>query len=424
MKNIYLFLVSLSCVLLLPFSGLAQFNALPGHVYKFVNHANGQVLEMSGPGLYIEDYDASLAVYTGRANQQWLIAPSTNSRYKITNRNSNLVLALRYYSNASYGGEYLTVPANQQVFTGSIRQEWAIIPVANSSSFILTNHADVYGKLVNLPSGLLSHSRAAAVEDGEKWDIVDVSENPASGVFTLQTRNNNKVLGHNSDNDQVRQVDGMGTANQQWIFSPYLPSPYLYAGQLSIIDRYSRQVLQVNGTGNNSYVTAANNNGGANQQWTLRDIYDSHVLTVAEATDGRTFKIYSYSSQKVLGIQDGSQDEGRLATVYDDLGRLWQQWHIPTNTITANRGPSAATAPSAAGDVLTLYPNPVRDVLFVALPGTATPTAVRIIDARGRAVTAHCKDGGRLDVADLAAGTYSIIVSVGKTEYHQKFVKE
>ncbi|GGF00961.1 M4 family metallopeptidase [Hymenobacter cavernae] len=72
-----------------------------------------------------------------------------------------------------------------------------------------------------------------------------------------------------------------------------------------------------------------------------------------------------------------------------------------------------------------VYPNPATDVLRLALPDNAEVKSVKLFDVRGAAVKGATYDGnGQLNVAGLASGLYTLTVSDGQKEFHQRFVKQ
>ena len=64
---------------------------------------------------------------------------------------------------------------------------------------------------------------------------------------------------------------------------------------------------------------------------------------------------------------------------------------------------------------LTLYPNPVRDVLTVEVAGVVSVERVRLLDVAGRVVRVLAQAGAsgsvQLDVSGLAAGYYFVEVA-------------
>jgi len=81
--------------------------------------------------------------------------------------------------------------------------------------------------------------------------------------------------------------------------------------------------------------------------------------------------------------------------LYDEGGA-----YIPT---TGSYDCSTAVAEASAEQALTLYPNPVADVLYLS----ATARTVRVYDIYGIEV-AHATDTDRIDVANLPAGVYTV----------------
>ena len=79
-------------------------------------------------------------------------------------------------------------------------------------------------------------------------------------------------------------------------------------------------------------------------------------------------------------------------------------------------------------NAIIVFPNPVKDKLFIRLDGTAGPTEISIADARGSVLkrlqllagTAYAT----VDTADLPAGVYSISLQSGKLKSTQQFIKQ
>ena len=251
------------------------------------------------------------------------------------------------------------------------------------------------------------------------WDIIDVSKNTPSQVFTLQTNHNAQYLTLDRSNNQIRQFSGDGSiAVQQWTLEQDpLASPNVFR----IINRSTGQVIRANGDGISavSATTPGGRGGNTVQHWTARDITDSHILTIAEATDGRAFQLYNQYANKVLEIENGNNYEGGLAYVNFYRGSPWQQWHVANKT--ANR-----TAPDAVDEpVLSLYPNPAYNELTVSLPSAVTPTMISVVDQiTGQTIKVQQQGNGKIDVSSLIPGVYVLKTSDGQHVYQQKFVKQ
>ena len=84
----------------------------------------------------------------------------------------------------------------------------------------------------------------------------------------------------------------------------------------------------------------------------------------------------------------------------------WKVQYYKNNsdiTTTGSYDCSSYAAATAAEPALTLYPNPVADVLYLS----ATARSIRIYDMYGTEV-AHATDTDRIDVASLPAGVYTV----------------
>ena len=130
---------------------------------------------------------------------------------------------------------------------------------------------------------------------------------------------------------------------------------------------------------------------------TLDDIYCS----LPDRT-GTTFvkiqPVYNSSSSNLATV---------LATnAANATAKNWKVQYYKNNsdiTTTGSYDCSTAVAEAAAEQALTLYPNPVADVLYLS----ATARTVRIYNVYGIEV-AHAADTDRIDVANLPAGVYTV----------------
>ncbi|MBK8226483.1 MAG: T9SS type A sorting domain-containing protein [Flavobacteriales bacterium] len=82
-------------------------------------------------------------------------------------------------------------------------------------------------------------------------------------------------------------------------------------------------------------------------------------------------------------------------------------------------GVSHAVAP-----VLTVFPNPAEDRVFIGLPGMASPMGLEVVDAMGRAVLRERLSSNgtlQLDVSSLAPGSYAVKLEGGS---YSRFTKQ
>ena len=168
--------------------------------------------------------------------------------------------------------------------------------------------------------------------------------------------------------------------------------------QLEILDCYSNQLTSLNVSKNtqlrglfcygNNFSTAA-----------LDDIFCA--LPVRQASDNaRIQPIFNSSSPNHATV---------LATnAANATAKNWKVQYYNDNTdipTTTGKHKCSATdiAEAAAEPALTLYPNPVADVLYLS----ATARTVRIYDMYGTEV-AHATDTDRVEVSHLPAGIYTV----------------
>ncbi len=86
----------------------------------------------------------------------------------------------------------------------------------------------------------------------------------------------------------------------------------------------------------------------------------------------------------------------------------------------------AIAAPSV--NAITIFPNPVKDKLFIRLAGVPAETDITIADAKGTTVkTLQLKAGttdASVNTTVLPAGVYSIFIQSGKLKNTQQFIKQ
>ena len=79
-------------------------------------------------------------------------------------------------------------------------------------------------------------------------------------------------------------------------------------------------------------------------------------------------------------------------------------------------------------NAIAVFPNPVKDLLFIRMAGVYAPTEVIICDAKGRCVKkVQVKAGttaASVNTADLPAGVYSISLQLGEIKNIQQFIKQ
>ena len=158
--------------------------------------------------------------------------------------------------------------------------------------------------------------------------------------------------------------------------------------KLSYLDISKNTKLKILYCNGNDFTTAA-----------LDDIYCSLPDRTSE-TNGVIQPVYNSSS---------SYNDTVLATnAQNAIAKNWKvQYYDDGNDIPATTGsyvcPATDIADATAEPSLTLYPNPVADVLYLS----ATARTIRVYNIYGIEV-AHATDTNRIDVANLPAGIYTV----------------
>lgn len=97
------------------------------------------------------------------------------------------------------------------------------------------------------------------------------------------------------------------------------------------------------------------------------------------------------------------------------------QWNIGTT----DRCLVANVAEQTDDRTLLLFPNPAADELNIGLSAPLTPgSTFRIVNAHGQTCATGSLGSGRVDVSNLAAGVYTLLVQTGNGSYVASFVKE
>lgn len=95
---------------------------------------------------------------------------------------------------------------------------------------------------------------------------------------------------------------------------------------------------------------------------------------------------------------------------------------VATNTLLGNEKFTAL-----GQDLVSIYPNPAQNVLNLKVDGSASISAVQIVDLNGRQVLAKTFNNvsdAQIDVNELATGMYLINVTSGDQSITKKFMKQ
>ena len=203
-----------------------------------------------------------------------------------------------------------------------------------------------------------------------------------NNLSSLDVSNNTQLTGLDCSYNQLTALDVSNNTQLTWLSCE--------SNQLSNLDVSKNTLLTELYCWGNKFSTAA-----------LDDIYCA--LPVRQASDNaKILPIYSSSSSDTAIVaatnaQNAISKNWKVQYYYDDTD-------IPATTGTYECGtPHTDIAEAAAEPQLTLYPNPVADVLYLS----ATARTIRVYDTYGIEV-AHATDTDRIDVAHLPTGVYTV----------------
>lgn len=369
------------------------------------------------------------------ANQEWNIMATGTGVYKIVNRNSSQALEI---GGSSWNMEQPGSVAHQWTDWGGKNQQWLFQPVYGSNVYFTITNANSGqvleiggGAPINVQPGAIANQWPYAGKDfyEQQWELVPVNMQTSTrfpGVYTIKNVNSQKLLeigGASTDpGATVNQWSDAETANQQWTLVE------TSSGIFKIVNRNSGLVLRIGLSGN-----VANQGwytGALNEQWYVNEI-----------TPG-IFKITNLSSSsQLLEIQGAYKFDGATVDVWPYGGGTNQQWiltQISQNRVAGQTGNDKNQQSELSKNMVTgadhqvevapklsLFPNPASTVLNLSLSGKTKFALVKVSDIRGAVIlTMRYPSSNQLDISSLSAGVYLLMVSDGKRDYHQKFIKQ
>ena len=173
--------------------------------------------------------------------------------------------------------------------------------------------------------------------------------------------------------------------------------------------------------------------GNANQQYTSYIDLTSSNLTITQGD------FYAGIVQTV-GYAGTAVDNVPNTTVA--INRQWEmfhpfsadQWQTLASEVIINGqfGITAFLTPTVTGqeeianDMINVFPNPVKDLIYVQLPLVPENTTAKIYDTMGKLVVEHIisEVETKIDMSTLAKGVYIVQINTGKNCFTRKVVKE
>ena len=275
---------------------------------------------------------------------------------------------VQYYKNNS------DIPATSGTYT---------CPQPNMSRYITLTVADVAAIKLDLkaaaagtPVRIVSGSNMRNITVGNGW--IGTATYTADGTTMI-------VYG------DITSFDCSGNEANLTALDPshntQLEGLYCYFNQLSRLDISNNTELTMLACNDNKFTTAA-----------LNDIYCA-LPDRTGTTNGVIQPVYSDTSSNNAIV---------LATnKANAIDKNWRVQYSSNDTDIPTTGsyicPVTDIVGSTAEPALTLYPNPVADVLYLS----STARTIRVYDIYGTEV-AHAADTDRIDVAHLPAGVYTV----------------
>ena len=184
---------------------------------------------------------------------------------------------------------------------------------------------------------------------------------------------------------------------------------YCYSNTLSSLDvSHNTQLTSLSCSSNTLSSLDVSKNTQLKELYCLGNNFSTQALDdIYCALPDRTGKDYGVI-KPVLNSSSSYNDTVLATNAQNAIDKNWKVQYSDGNTDIPTTGKhkcSATTdiAEASAEPQLTLYPNPVADVLYLS----ATARTIRVYDIYGIEV-AHAADTDRIDVASLPAGVYTV----------------
>ena len=201
----------------------------------------------------------------------------------------------------------------------------------------------------------------------------------------LDVSNNKELKTISCGNNDIRSLDVSKNTK--------LTNLYCFNNKLTRLDVSKNTGLTMFGFWGNNLTTA-----------TIDTIYCQLPNRTGKSQKGLVFPLLESSSAaeqnivKATNSKNATDKNWRVMTYKDN------NTHVIVNTIGVYTCMNTDIAEASAEQALTLYPNPVADVLYLS----ATARTIRIYNIYGIEV-AHATDTDRVEVSHLPAGVYTVI---------------
>lgn len=131
--------------------------------------------------------------------------------------------------------------------------------------------------------------------------------------------------------------------------------------------------------------------------------------------------ITSYDEATNIDLTPYANPNFQLRFVYDDAGD-WS-YGVVVDDVTITTG-GLATAEVALADKVKVYPNPVKDDLFIKYDDLKSTSKITVVDMTGKLVKTFVGKSDSYNVSDLPKGAYLIVIDNGKELIKKKIIKQ
>ncbi|MBN2486783.1 MAG: RICIN domain-containing protein [Bacteroidales bacterium] len=369
--------------------------------YLLKNRYSGLYLDMDDSHIYEDGANAQQWTKTGNTNQQFAFTDLGGGVYKVICVKSGKALDISGVSIASGAN------VHQWSYVGGGNQQFIVQPTGDGYFKLIAKHS---GKLIEV-AGFSSQAGANIQQwtDLEQasgqWELEPVVGIP-NGTCLIQNRHSGLYLELdanliNQDGANAQQWQLANTTNQQFTIANLGGDLY------SIISVASGKSLDVSG--------ASTANGANVQQWSYVAVPQQQFNIVP--VDGAYYKIIASHSNKLLEVAGFSTSNGGNIQQWEDAGQLSGHWQF----ISAS-GLKSAEELDRIDEGLTLYPNPVGDIL--SLSGISAKRNISIFTVTGQVLLQTLSSDEsmvQIDVSNFNPGVYFVKVE-GVSEI-AKFLK-
>lgn len=134
-----------------------------------------------------------------------------------------------------------------------------------------------------------------------------------------------------------------------------------------------------------------------------------------------TYVLTTYADATNIDLTPYANANFQLRFVYDDMGDYSFTAVVDDITITA--GTTLATSDVSLQDKVEIYPNPVKDDLFINSDDLKN-SKISVIDMSGKKVKIFEGSSGKYNLSDLPNGAYMILIDDGKEIIRKKIIKK